>query len=222
MDTDRNWAQGLAGEGERGNAGARVERTARAGGARSRPCWGRWRDRCIHRREQAFVARAYGQALMLYSSGQLTAAEQICRDICDRGLDTADFLRLGAVLAWRSGMRYAAEWRIRRALRLAPSSVETFICAAEIHAALGRMQEALTAARRAVRLAPEYASAFNCLGLALVQGEQLASAQRAFEIAHGLDPHDAQARHNLARLRAGARCIDDFTGVYVGSDLGRL
>lgn len=222
MDTDRSWAHGVdAGEGERGNAGARVESTARAGGARGRPWWGRWRDRRVRRRERAFVARAYGLALMLYSSGQLAAAEQICRDICDRGLDTADFLRLGAVVAWRDGRRFTAEWRIRRALSLESGTVETLICAAEMYAALGRTQEALAAARRAVRVAPEYASGFNSLGLALVQGEQLASARRAFEIACGLDRHDAEARCNLARIGAGACSIEDFVGVYTGSDLRR-
>lgn len=159
---------------------------------------------------------SYGLMLMLFAERRFADAEQIFRQLCGLDQANADVFRVGAVNAWHYGLRYAAQMRIRRALTLDPTVVESLICAAEIFSLCGSLDEAIASARRAVALAPEYGAAYNCLGLAHWRNHHRTEARRAFEIACNLDHHDHDARHNLRQSQSDHFRDKGIAGIYIG------
>jgi Flp pilus assembly protein TadD len=66
----------------------------------------------------------------------------------------------------------------------------------------GQVAEAIDAYHRAIALKPSFASAHVNLGIALAQQGDTAGARAEFETALNLNPDDANARADLARLDA--------------------
>jgi TolB-like protein/Tfp pilus assembly protein PilF len=103
---------------------------------------------------------------------------------------------------------YGAEAEYRRALQLAPDSVEAKAALADVLATLGHLRDAIALRRAVLDVDPKNVKDWLWLSNMLVASGQLDDAERATDKALALDPHIINSYVNLAMievLRGNAR-----------------
>ena len=105
---------------------------------------------------------------------------------------------LGVALAGQGRIQEAEE-HYRKALSIAPGSVDALNNLGNALSEQGRHEEAMVEFRKALGLNPRYAKAHNNLGLSLARQERVDEAVGHFEEAIRLDPMAVNAMNNLGR-----------------------
>lgn len=143
------------------------------------------------------------QAWGLYSKGQRTEAEALCRSILSkRGDDLGAMTLLGIMLAQAGRLAEAAELLGNVASRT-PRDASAHNNHGNVLRSLGRYGQALTCYERAVAILPEYADAHYNRGVTLHDLRQYAQALASYDRALELKPDYASAWNNRgATLRA--------------------
>jgi tetratricopeptide (TPR) repeat protein len=117
--------------------------------------------------------------------------------------DSIDALLLGAHAALAADDGAAAEQYLTRAVARHRTSFDAHATLARIYMSRGDADRARTTLEALVKSVPESAEARTALGLALQQAGRVAEATQAYELALTIDPSQAIAANNLARVYAG-------------------
>lgn len=129
--------------------------------------------------------------------GAVRAARAACR--ADPESEWA--CRLLALALARNRRADEAVWAATRAVQLEPGSWRTHVVRAEVDTILRAVTPTTeSAAREAVRLAPHEAECHRQLGVVLLERKRYREARAALSEALRLDPQDAAARNDLARI----------------------
>jgi tetratricopeptide (TPR) repeat protein len=154
------------------------------------------------------AARHYHQA------GDVSKAEQLCRDILEAGSSDADVWYLHGLACKSLGRLEEAVGSFRQAVALQPS-------AAEIHNSLGialvlqrQLEEAAASFRRAAQIKPDYAQAHTNLGNVLKEQGKLDQALPSYERAVQLKPDFAEAHNNLGSALKALGKLDEAIACY--------
>ncbi len=122
-------------------------------------------------------------------------------------LDAARLERQGNDLATRGDLTGAAE-RYRQAVALDPQRTHSQASLGMALASLGRVSEALPVLQEAIRLGVDDPAVPSALGVLLLQSGQTHEARSVFETALAKHQNDVGLAHNLARLLATGRVIE--------------
>lgn len=141
-------------------------------------------------------------ALDHHRSGDLRAAEQVCRQVLESDPRNIDALHLLGVFALQAGRYDLAIDYIRRAVELRPDFAEAHGNLGMAWKALRRLPEAVACYRRAVQLKPDWAAAHNHLGVALEEAGDDAAAAASWREALRCQPSLADAHNNLGVVLA--------------------
>ena len=177
----------------------------------------------------------------LYRSGQLTKAEQTCRELLQSYPQSSMVLCvLGGVLQ-ALGRPEQAVKSLEKAIQLKPDYAEAHYNHGITLQKLGQLEEAMKSFDKAIRLEPDFADAYSNRGTALQHLGQLKAAMKSYDKAIQLKPDCANAYCNrgnglydLGQLKAATKSYDkaiqlkpDFAEAYYNrgitlQDLGQL
>lgn len=143
------------------------------------------------------VAEALAKAAELHASGELNAAEQICRRILAVAPANANARNLLGAIALRNGDAAAAADWVAQAIALRPDIAGYYANLAWILAALGQRKEAITNCRQAIALKPDAPDFHFQLGNLLLQERRPEEAAASFRDALAHRPEYAEAHGNL-------------------------
>ena len=164
----------------------------------------------------------------LYQSGQMTKAEQACRELLKSYPQSLIVLGLlGPVLLGQGKLQEAVQ-AFDQAIQLKPDFVEAHSNRGVALMELGQLQQAVKSFDKAIQLKPENASSFRNRGVALHKLGQLQQAVQNFEQAIQLKPNYAEAYSNhgdalqkLGQLQQAVNSFDkaiqlkpDYAAVY--------
>ncbi len=143
------------------------------------------------------VPQALDMAMKYHQAGNLTQAEQLCRQILQLDPHQVDALHLLGLIAAQVGRIDLAIKYISEALRLKPHDAVAHNNLGNAFKEQGQLEEAVASYQQALRLKPNYAAAHNNLGNALEEQGQLEEAVASYQQALRLKPDLAQAHANL-------------------------
>jgi tetratricopeptide (TPR) repeat protein len=144
------------------------------------------------------TAEVLQKAFELHRAGRLDEAERLYREVLAAEPHNAQAWDLLGVAADKRGQHADALESIGRAIELDPRQAAFHMHRAAASAALGRVDQAITAYREALGVRPDLVEARFGLGnLYMAQG-LAQEAQEAFEIVVRSRPDIAEAHHNLA------------------------
>ena len=146
---------------------------------------------------------AFALAEQRQASGQLAAAEALCRDILRARPDFAPAMHLLGVILHQSGQVAAAiEW-VARAVRSDDRVALWHGNLGEMHRLAGNAEQALAEGTRALALDPNMAQAWNNVGILHYEAGAFDEAVRHYQRAIALAPTYVEAISNLGNaLRA--------------------
>jgi predicted O-linked N-acetylglucosamine transferase (SPINDLY family) len=144
--------------------------------------------------------RLLAAAATLLQAGDLTGAEQACRELLARHPGSAPAWNLAGLVLHAKGQKVQAVAALERAVALEPGRAELHAHLAELRRQAGQPGPGAEAARVAVRLAPELAAGHVNLALCLQDLEQHAEAEQSFRRALALQPGDARTHYHLGNL----------------------
>jgi tetratricopeptide (TPR) repeat protein len=153
--------------------------------------------------EQRVLEEVRPKCLDALRHGPIEQARSICQLIGDPH-DARRQTALGRTYA-EAGDFTDAVAPLREAIRLDPSSFETWYALAGSLYATRQFAEALPAARKAVDLNPGYFDALNLLARTLYSMGAYQAALPVLEQAHELNPNDPDVTGVLERLRAALK-----------------
>jgi tetratricopeptide (TPR) repeat protein len=149
---------------------------------------------------QLTIQQAFDLAMRHHQAGQLTEAEQLCRQIVSQRPDHAGALHYLGVLALQNGRDSEAVDLIQRAIALASNNPEAYAHLGIALEHLGKLDEAEGAYRQAIALRADYLEAYIHLVTILRSKGQLDEAQAACSRAIQIDSNCAEAYGNLGNL----------------------
>lgn len=136
----------------------------------------------------------------LYQSGQMTKAEQACKELLKtypQSLVT-NYL-LGAALQGQGKFQEALE-SCEKVIQLKPDFAEAYRNRGVALIELGQLERAVASCEKAIQIKPDYAEAYSSRGVALTELGQLKQAVESCERAIQLKPDFAEAHYNLANV----------------------
>ena len=172
---------------------ARLESQGRVAEAEAR-----YREIVNSHPEQARAWAALGYLVFL--RGNIAEAIQLMEQCVAKDPKSSLFWRNLCELRRRAGMAEGAIAAGRRAVDLAPEDPEGYF---NLSLALGdakQIPEAITMARRLLNIAPLHGRGWNNLGHSLGIVGDIEGARQAFQQAVAIDPGNAEAQHNLAKV----------------------
>jgi tetratricopeptide (TPR) repeat protein len=153
------------------------------------------------------ISEALETAARCFQSGQIAAAENLCRQIATTDPNFAEAWHLLGVIDLQRGNHASAIENIQRAVKADPSNAEAFNNLGVAQKSLAQWNDALVCFAKAVELRPDFAEARSNLANAHYHcgtiyqqtnrhDEAVASYRRAIEV----NPHFAEAYSNLGTI----------------------
>lgn len=136
------------------------------------------------------------------AAGNWAQAEKISRQAAGEDPNSGRAQRLHALSSLELGRHDLALASAQSAVRLAPTSWQSYAVLASAASAASEGEQALAAARRAVQLAPTEPEAHQVLGRVALAAKDVVTAKRAFAESLRLDPRSSAAHTDLGRLAA--------------------
>jgi tetratricopeptide (TPR) repeat protein len=165
-------------------------------------------------KQQELLSTAIQTGIDLHRRGRHAEAERICSDVLAIDDKRVDALHLLSVLKRAQGNPMEAIALLGRALRAAPTSVETLADRAGMLIGLGRHAEALQDCERAVVIKPGHADAWIKRGTALQCLGRLDDSLKSFDKAVALKPDSIEGWTNrgntLAQLGRSERAVASY------------
>lgn len=155
------------------------------------------------------VPQALRTAIEHRRSGNLQAAERICRQILEEDPHQALALNLLGMIAQQSGRRDRAIEYLHRAVVSNPLDPTFPYNLGTVHYELGALDEAVTCYRQALRLAPDFTEALGNLGNALRRRGDYDEALSISQHLLHLKPDSAEAHNNLGTVLYKLRRLDE-------------
>jgi predicted O-linked N-acetylglucosamine transferase (SPINDLY family) len=155
----------------------------------------------------------WNTAVRLHTSGQLTEAAALYRQILDAEPASAHALHMLGVLEFQSGSGAAGLELIDRAIAIDPSVAEFHSHRGIVLASTGDLAGAIEAFRRALSIDPQRVEALSNLGFALWHTGAAAEAIAALRSAHVVEPEDPQAASNLAAALINSGASEEAIGI---------
>ncbi len=151
----------------------------------------------------------------LYRSGQLTKAEQACRELLQSYPRSSMVLSLlGAVLQDLGQLEQAVK-SFEKAIQLKPDYAEAYYNRGSALQKLGQLVEAVKSFDRAIQIKPDFVEAFSNRGNALRKLGQLEAAMKSYDKAIQIKPDFANAYsnrgtalHDLGQLEDAIKSYD--------------
>jgi len=140
------------------------------------------------------------QGRRMHSTGRLSDAEQLYRQVLKQDPNNVDALNLLATLAIQINQPQAGEQLALRACQVAPQSPVPCVTVGNARLAMKNINGAIEAFVRALQINPNLPDAFYQLGLAYAQAGRNAEAAGALERACQLAPNMHEAFNNLGVL----------------------
>ena len=144
------------------------------------------------------IPEALALALQQHQSGQLPAAESICRQILEVEPAHAEALHLLEVINAPPGAQQLAIDSIYRNLTAKPGWAEIQFNLANTLRQQGNLDDAIACYRRALEAKPDFIDALNNLGIALRLRGNLVEAAACYRRGLELNPGHASMHYNLA------------------------
>lgn len=152
----------------------------------------------------------FEQAKEFYEKGDLSAAEQNCRQILSELPENADVLNLLGLTARAKGYPDTAASYFESVLRQNPDLAPVWFNLAEALTALGKYREAVEAYQNVLRLRPDVKQTYNNLGKLYEKLGEKQQAFNAYRHALALDPEDIDAAVNLAVLEHNLEALKEL------------
>ncbi len=154
------------------------------------------------------LANGLNTLIELISHGDLPRARGMADELLQQHPQQPELWRLSGICALQMGQFDAARQAFKRALALAPDSVEVLCNLASLHTATGNLDEAEKALRSALELNPQHAGALNNLGSLLDARGDYHAAADCFARAIKQKPDYARAWLNQAAALLSARQLE--------------
>jgi tetratricopeptide (TPR) repeat protein len=153
-------------------------------------------------------------ALAQHRAGNLTAAEELYRQIVAEAPENAAAWDLLGALCLQSGRAAeAVEW-INRAVTINASAPDFYNHLGAAYGALEQHDAAVASLRRAVQLDPRLAGSHYNLGTALRNQGRLDDAVASFRHSIAAEPNSPEAHYNLANTLAELKRLDEAEASY--------
>jgi tetratricopeptide (TPR) repeat protein len=162
----------------------------------------------------ATIAEAFSLAVNCAQAGQLSEAEQICRQILAFDASSADAWHLLGVIALQCGNLEAAADSLARAVAANPADPEAANNLGIALKGLGKWDEAIHRFRAAVAIRADFAEAQYNLANALRETGQAEEAIEAYRRALDFRPTDAVIHNNLANALAKKGNMSEAIAAY--------
>jgi len=159
-------------------------------------------------------ARAIEMAGQLYSRGEFSQAERVCRQIIAARPDNADAHNILGVSLAALGEVEQAIAGIKRAIRINAGAASYHSNLGEILRRSGRLDEAAEAVEEAVRLEPKNPQALNNLGIIQYERGQFEQAVQSYCRTLELKPAMAEAHNNLGNALRLTGDLEGALGAY--------
>ncbi len=137
--------------------------------------------------------QAVDLALRFHTSGDLTKAESIYRQILQADPNQPDALHLLGVLARHAGKSDVAVNLINKSIAIRPDYADAYSNRGNAQQDLGRLDEAVASYDKAIGLKPNYAEAYSNRGNVLKELKQLDAAIASYDKAIRIKPDYADA-----------------------------
>jgi predicted O-linked N-acetylglucosamine transferase (SPINDLY family) len=152
------------------------------------------------------IAEAFQSGLAFHAAGDLTQAEQLCRQVLQAEPRHPGAAHLLGLIALQVGQHQKAIEFISTAIRLDGSQPQYHAHLGDAHRHAGQLETSAKCYQRAVALAPHFAEAHDSLGTVLQALGNATDAEAAYRNAIRIRPEFAAAHHNLGvALRAQGR-----------------
>ena len=153
--------------------------------------------------------------ISLYRSGQLTMAEQSCRELLQNYPQSSRVLCvLGAVLQDMGQLRQAVK-SFEKAIQLEPDYADAYYNRGSALKKLGQLAEAVKSFDQAIQIKPDFVMAYSNRGNALQKLGQLEAAMKSYDKAIQIEPEFANAYsnrgtalHDLGQLKEAMKSYD--------------
>ncbi|EDY17327.1 TPR repeat-containing protein [Chthoniobacter flavus Ellin428] len=155
------------------------------------------------------IAQAFRLAVQYHGSGDLAAAEAICRQILAAASGHAEAWHLLGVCLLSTGRHEEARECLAQAAALAPSVACMRCDLGVVHRFLGQHEEAVRCFERALQIDPEYAPAWTNLSDTLLRVGRLDEAISSGQRAVAAQPDLAEAHSNLGNALRDKGRLDE-------------
>ncbi len=156
----------------------------------------RW-GKAQHARPRALsAAEAMQRAVASFRTGDLVAAERLCRLVLSAKPDDFDALHLSAMVAAGRGRLEEADRLLSRALGTHRGSAEAHANRGNIQSARGLLTQALASYNRALEMRPEFRDVLNARGIVLQRLGRYSEALASHDLALKFRPDSAAALNN--------------------------
>jgi len=142
------------------------------------------------------AAEAMQRAVASFRTGDLVAAERLCRFVLGARPDDFDALHLSAMVAAGRGRLEEADRLLSRALSAHAGSAEAYANHGNVQSARGLLTQALASYDRALEMSPEFPEALNARGIVLQRLGRHSAALASHELALKLRPDFVAALSN--------------------------
>lgn len=143
------------------------------------------------------VRQALEQALRIQSTGDLTAAANIYKQILGADPNQTDALNLFGLLCYQGGNYEGAERLLKKAVHLNPRFVDALNHLGLVQQKLGRREDAAALFEQALAVAPDFILATLNLGNVCMEMRRFADAADRYKHALAGDPKLVAAHFNL-------------------------
>ncbi|HSS69695.1 MAG TPA: tetratricopeptide repeat protein [Casimicrobiaceae bacterium] len=136
------------------------------------------------------------RAVAAFRTGDLVAAERLCRLVLGARPDDFDALHLSAMVAAGRGRLEEADRLLSRALSAHAGSAEAYANHGNVQSSRGLLTQALASYDRALQMKPEFPAALNARGIVLQRLRRSSEALASHELALKLRPDFVAALNN--------------------------
>lgn len=152
----------------------------------------------------------FQQALKLHENGELSKAENIYRQILETAPENADVLNLMGLIAQSKGLHgQACDW-FYKAVKQAPSSAYFYFNLGLSLFNDNKPFEAIDAYQKSLTLQPDIKETYNYLAEVYKAVGDVKNAEQNWQKALELDKNYADARINLAALKADHAILEEY------------
>ena len=141
--------------------------------------------------------------------GDLSKAEQFCREILQAQPDNFRILHLLGVVFYQKGDAQGAINAIKKALQLNPNDPDAYFNLGNAYAEKGQLDDALTCFQKAVEINPQLFEAYNNIGNIFMETKQFDEGIISYQKALKLNPGLADAHSNLGNAFLEKGQLDD-------------
>lgn len=146
------------------------------------------------------VSATLRDVLALHRSGDIEAAEQLCRKALHDAPSHPDALHILALILYQRGDLASAHDYLKEAIYKSPGNASYHKNFSIICGALGQLDDAVKASRHVVHLEPESADGLAALGHILVKTNHIEEAELALTASLKLRPDHSDAMKSLGQL----------------------